>query len=136
MKQLIYKFMKKQFILNADDFGLNEYCNQAILEGYKTGFLKSASLCTNGIAFENAINEIISKCPDINLAVHLNIFEGKSLTLCPDLTDKNGYFNKKWSFFLLNSNNKNILEQIETEFNAQIKKAIDIVKINHQFNPC
>ena len=49
---------EKNFILNADDFGLSKDYNMAIPFAYGWGFLKSASLCANGEAFENAINEI------------------------------------------------------------------------------
>lgn len=121
----------KKFILNADDFGLSPNHNQAVLEGYNNGFLTSASLCANGESFESAVHDILPDCPDLGLAVHLNIMEGKSLTNCPDLTDKNGYFNKGYGWLILNRNKKHILEQIENEFRAQIKKAVAQVKIDH-----
>lgn len=35
---------KRLFILNADDFGLSEYHNKAVFEGYINGYLTSASL--------------------------------------------------------------------------------------------
>ena len=83
----------KKFILNADDFGMSDSYNQAVLEGYSFGLLKSASLCANGEAFDNAINNIIPNCPNLSVGVHLNIIKGKSLTNAPLLTDKNNIFN-------------------------------------------
>lgn len=121
----------KKFILNADDFGLSSDHNQAVLEGYNNGFLSSASLCTNTESFDSAIHDILPDCPNLGLAVHLNIMEGKALTDCPDLTDKNRYFNKGYGWLILNQKKKHILNQIENEFRAQIEKAITQVKIDH-----
>lgn len=123
--------INKKFILNADDFGLSNENNQAVLEGYNNGFLTSASLCANGEGYENAIHDIIPDCPNLGLAVHLNIMEGKALTDCPLLTNEYGYFNKGYSYLILNQNNKDLLTQIENEFRAQIYKITKDVKIDH-----
>jgi len=121
----------KKFILNADDFGLSQAHNQAVLEGYNNGFLTSASLCANGNSFESAVHDILPDCQHLGIAVHLNIMEGKSLTECPDLTDKNGYFNKGYEWLILNQYNKKVLAQIEGEFRAQIEKVLQYVKADH-----
>ena len=73
----------KKFILNADDFGMSQDYNRAVLVGYEDGFLRSASICANGPSFESAINEILPECQELSLGVHLNIIEGKSRTHCP-----------------------------------------------------
>ena len=73
----------KKFILNADDFGMSEAYNRAVLEGYSYGILKSASLVANGLAFEEAYTKIIPACPDLGVGIHLNVIEGKPL--CSDL---------------------------------------------------
>ncbi len=121
----------RSFILNADDFGLSSNHNQAVLEGYNNGFLTSASLCANGESFDSAIHDILPDCPNLGIAVHLNIMEGKALTNCPNLTDENGYFNKGYGWFILNQNNKKILTQIENEFREQIKKVIAQTNVDH-----
>ena len=121
----------KRFILNADDFGLSTYHNRAVLEGYVNGFLTSASLCANGDAFDSAVHDIIPDCPNLGLAVHLNIMEGKSLTDCSMLTDDNRNFNISYGYLLLNRKNKELLSQIETEFRAQIEKVTNVVKVDH-----
>ena len=69
----------KKFILNADDFGMSEAYNRAVLEGYESGILKSTSLTANGEAFEEACEKIIPACPDLGVGIHLNIIEGKAL---------------------------------------------------------
>ena len=121
----------KKFILNADDFGLNISNNKAVLEGYTNGFLTSASLCANGQAYENAVHDILPDCPNLGIAAHLNIMEGKALTNCPLLTDSNGYFNKNYAYLILKKNNKYLLQQIENEFRAQIEKIKNNTEIDH-----
>ena len=49
--------INKNFIMNADCFGMSSSDNKAVLEGYVNGFLTSASLCTNFEYFEDAINK-------------------------------------------------------------------------------
>lgn len=128
------KVMKK-FILNADDFGMSEAYNRAVLEGYESGILKSTSLTANGEAFEEACEKVIPACPDLGVGIHLNIIEGKSL--CPDLdqlTDNQGNFNNSFGALLLkslNPNNKAFMEQIEKEFRAQIEKVMSRTKVTH-----
>ena len=123
--------MKKKFILNADDFGMSEYYNNAVLEGVNNGILTSASICANGDSFEDAINDIIPRCPDLSVGIHLNIIEGKSLTDCPMLTDKNGVFNNGYISLMIKSLNKEFMNQVELEFRAQIEKIINAVKVDH-----
>ena len=125
----------KKFILNADDFGMSEAYNRAVLEGYESGILKSTSLTANGEAFEEACEKIIPACPDLGVGIHLNIIEGKSL--CPDLdqlTDNQGNFNNSFGALLLkslNPKNKVFMEQIEKEFRAQIEKVMSRTKVTH-----
>lgn len=123
--------MGKFFILNADDFGMSKEYNKAVLAGYNNGFLTSASLCANGEAFSAAVNDILPDCPDLGRGVHLNIIEGKSLTKCDLLTDKNSVFNKGYLYFILNSKNKKVLSQIEQEFRAQIELIKQYTEIDH-----
>jgi predicted glycoside hydrolase/deacetylase ChbG (UPF0249 family) len=51
--------VSKLCILNADDFGMSKTRNEAIGKGYKFGFLKSTSICTNGDEFDDAIRHIL-----------------------------------------------------------------------------
>lgn len=125
----------KKFILNADDFGMSKAFNRAVLEGYESGILKSASLVANGEAFDEAIQYTIPACPDLGVGIHLNIIEGKSL--CSDLdklTDNNGNFNNSYGKLLLkslNTNDKAFMEQLEREFRAQIEKVMRNTQVTH-----
>ncbi len=123
--------MGKKFILNADDFGMSKEFNKAVLDGYNNGFLTSASLCANGNAFSAAVNDILPECPEMGIGVHLNIIEGQSITDCSMLTDKNGIFNKGYLYFILNSKKEKFLNQVETEFRAQIEKVLKYARVDH-----
>ena len=127
--------MGKKFILNADDFGMSAAFNQAVLEGYQAGILKSASLVANGDAFDEACKNIIPACPDLGVGIHLNIIEGKSLCLNLDkLTDDEGNFNNSFGQLLLKSLNHkddSFMEQLEKEFRAQIEEVMKRTKVTH-----
>ena len=64
--------VKKYFILNANNFGISQEYNQAILEGYNNGFLTSATICANGETFDNAVHDILPDCPDLGIGIQLN----------------------------------------------------------------
>lgn len=118
------KFQKK-LIINADDLGISLELNAAVLKAANEGILTQSSLMANGECFDDAINRVIHNCPKLAVGVHLNLFEGKALTNCPLLTDKNGYFSESFIQTLLNSFDANFLLQIENEWDAQIKKIVE-----------
>lgn len=125
----------KKFILNADDFGMSQAFNTAVLEGCSSGILKSASLVANGEAFEEACEAVIPACPDLGVGVHLNVIEGKAL--CQDLdklTDGDGNFNNSFGMLLLkslNTKDNTFMEQLEKEFRAQIEKVLAHTGVSH-----
>lgn len=128
--------MSKKFVLNADDLGLDEASNQAVLEGYSCGILKSASIVPNGKAFEDAAGRIVPACEDLGIGVHLNITEGKSLLKdLSELTDSEGVFNNSYAKLILKSynfKNKSFINQLEQEFRAQIEKVKNTgIEITH-----
>ncbi len=121
----------KKFILNADDFGMTNDFNRAVLYGYEKGLLKSASICANGEAFDNAVNEILPECPELGTGVHLNIIEGKPLTRCDLLTNSKGEFNQSYLSLIIKSKHKEFKKQIENEFRAQIEKIKKHTRVCH-----
>lgn len=123
--------INKKFVLNADDFGLSQANNQAVLEGYINGFLTSTSLCANGNAFDSAVHDILPDCPNLGIAAHLNIMEGEALTDCNFLVDNTNHFCTNYAILLFNRQNKKMLEQIEAEFRAQIEKVLEHTMIDH-----
>ena len=106
----------KKFILNADDFGMSNAYNTAIMEGAKKGILKSASLVANGAAFDEAVQKVIPACPELGVGVHLNIMEGKPLLkTVTALVDEDGNFNNSYLKLMnksFNSKNKDFMDQL------------------------
>jgi hypothetical protein len=121
--------MKKILILNADDLGISRSRNQAILDGYNNGFLRSASLMTNGDYFDEAI-DVIKNCPDLGVGIHLNIVEGKALNVNRNLTNGEGYFNNGFLGIALKSKREDFLKAVETEFRDQIESGLRFTTID------
>ena len=113
--------MKKFIVVNADDLGMSKTRNQAILDGYRNGFLTSASVCVNGDEFEAAVNNVAAVCPNLGVGIHLNIIEGRSLKNNPLLTDGNGIFNRSFLGIFIRSFCADFLRAVEDEFRAQIE---------------
>lgn len=124
--------MDSKIILNADDFGLSISHNNAVLKGYENGLLKSASIMVNTEAFEDALTRVLPKCSNLGIGMHLNIMEGKPITECSLLINKNGNFKSDYLYLMLNQNNKKLMIEIENEFEAQIKILLNYgVLIDH-----
>jgi predicted glycoside hydrolase/deacetylase ChbG (UPF0249 family) len=71
--------VKALLVVNADDFGLTEGTNQAIIDAHRTGIVTSASLLANGGAFEHAV-DLAHRTPTLGVGVHLTLTEGPALT--------------------------------------------------------
>jgi len=123
--------MKKLFILNADDLGMSKTKNKAILDACQKGFLRSASLCVNGDEYEDAVVNVVKKCPELGVGIHLNIIEGRALIPKSSLTDASGNFKPGFIRLLARSRNRKFLEDVENEFRAQIEKGRKDVNFDH-----
>jgi len=123
--------MKRAFILNADDLGMSKTRNKAIFDACQKGFLRSSSICVNGDEFDDAVKNVIQKCPELGVGVHLNIIEGKALIPKSSLTDTFGNFRPGFIQLLLRSGNRKFLEDVKNEFRAQIEKGLKEVKFDH-----
>ncbi len=121
----------KNLVFNSDDFGSSLEANLAILEGHSCGVITSTCILANGEFYKQGIEEVLPEIPAIGRGVHLNIIEGKSFTKPSLFTDSEGVFNKGYSYFLYNSGNKELLDEIEAEFRAQIEKIMADTKIDH-----
>ena len=120
----------KKIIINADDFGYSKDNNEAVKQGFLSGFITSASIMTNMQGFDDAVN-ILKEIPNIDLGFHFNIMEGKSITKCSLLCGKDGYFNQSYIDLILKSHNKAFMQEIEQEVKAQLEKILKYHKISH-----
>lgn len=62
----------KRLIVTADDFGLTEGVNRAIVRAHREGIVTSASLMVNGAAAEDAV-ALARQYPTLDIGLHLNL---------------------------------------------------------------
>ena len=70
----------ERVIINADDFGLNKHCTDAICEAFEKGLITDTTLMANGKAFDYAIKRINADGIGERIGIHFNITEGEPLT--------------------------------------------------------
>jgi hopanoid biosynthesis associated protein HpnK len=83
-----------RLIVNADDFGMSEEVNEAVIRAYKEGVLTSTSLMVTGAAFEQAV-KLAKENPGLAVGIHLVTVVGKSVlshSEIPALVDREGNF--------------------------------------------
>jgi predicted glycoside hydrolase/deacetylase ChbG (UPF0249 family) len=64
--------LSKRLIVTADDFGLTEGVNQAIIRAHREGVVTSASLMVNGGAVASAV-ALARDNPALDIGLHLNL---------------------------------------------------------------
>lgn len=64
--------MNKQLIVTADDFGLTDGVNRAVVFAHQHGVVTSASLMVNASAFDSAV-ELARHNPGLDIGLHLNL---------------------------------------------------------------
>lgn len=69
----------QRLIINADDLGLNDQVNKAILHYIEAGKITSSTIMAAGDAFDGAV-EIAKQFPSCSFGVHLTIDELKPVT--------------------------------------------------------
>lgn len=117
----------KRLIVNADDFGLSEGINQAIMLGHRQGIITSATLMANGAGFASAV-EMARTAGSLGIGVHLNLTEGAPVSApseIPGLVDARSLFAHTveqlgWHSLV---GSLSLLE-VERELRAQIEKVL------------
>jgi hopanoid biosynthesis associated protein HpnK len=115
----------KRLIVNADDFGLTEGVNRAIIESHVSGIVTSTSILANGTAFEPAVAAAKGH-PNLSVGVHLNLTEGWPVSVpskVPSLLNSEEVFVSgalKQAERILRG--RASLKEIEEELRSQIQK--------------
>jgi hopanoid biosynthesis associated protein HpnK len=84
----------KELIINADDFGLSDGANRAIIKAWQEGILTSASLMVGGKSFQEAVM-LAKENPGLQVGLHLTLVQGRAVAAhggTPGLTDHLGNF--------------------------------------------
>jgi hopanoid biosynthesis associated protein HpnK len=120
--------MERKIIINADDFGLCDGVNRAVVQAHTQGILTSTTIMANMPAAPQAI-ELAKQLPTLGVGVHLNLFGGKPVSKDPcvaRLLNSDGefaYSPSRLSFLSMVS--RKIRNAIATELAAQIQWVID-----------
>ncbi len=119
--------MKKsmpKYIINADDFGMDESGSRAIIEAFNRKLITSTTMCANGLNYEMACCLARNEGIDDRIGIHLNLTEGIPLTESikndPFFCNKNGVFHGKID--RLRHLNKEQKKEVYNELTAQIKR--------------
>jgi hopanoid biosynthesis associated protein HpnK len=79
-----------RLIVHADDFGLSEAVNRAVIAAHENGIVTSTSIMAGGAAFEHAAALARSQ-PSLDVGVHLTLTEQRPVAAnVPSLLDRNG----------------------------------------------
>ena len=123
--------MVKKIILNADDLGFSLGVNDAILKANTEGYLSHASLMANTAYFQHAIEEVIPKCSQLKVGVHVNLTCAAAL-LSGNILSINGELKNTFVTLLFRRKTKKVLEDLEKEIELQILKIKNAgVNISH-----
>jgi hopanoid biosynthesis associated protein HpnK len=118
----------RRLIINADDFGLTQGVNRAIVEAHRHGEVTSATLMANGQAFDDAIERAKSESR-LSIGCHVVLVDGLPIRgpqQTATLSDKkfpDGRFYQSLNRFTLRAVGGCIdADEIEAEVTAQIRK--------------
>jgi len=113
-------------IINADDFGLCESANDAIIELFLDKKISSCTFMINMQGVDHALKNLEDKSlKNMPIGLHFNIVRGKSILGRSSITDYEGYFLGRKMLFQKTFFNQVKLSDIKLEFEAQINFLLD-----------
>jgi hopanoid biosynthesis associated protein HpnK len=115
----------RRLIVNADDFGLSQSVNAAVVRAHRDGILTSASLMVNEPGFDEAV-KLAKENPKLGVGLHLTLLMGHSALSpekIPGLVNSRGEFSGHplaagLNYFF----KKDLREQLRAEIHAQFEK--------------
>lgn len=83
IKEILKGNMKEKrfkIIINADDYGLNQSCTEAICKAFMNDLITDTTMVANGTYFKEAVDYIQKYQLQGKVGIHFNLTEGKPLT--------------------------------------------------------
>ncbi|MBR4909988.1 MAG: ChbG/HpnK family deacetylase [Clostridia bacterium] len=122
-----------QIIINADDFGLSDNVNRAIVSAFENGLISDTTMMANGSAFDEAVTLAKENGFADKVGIHFNLTEGAPLTEdirnCPAFCENGVFHNHINRLKPLNSVEKaSVFKELSAQA-AKIKAAG--LKIDH-----
>lgn len=131
--------MSKYLIINADDFGISNSVNNAIISLLNEKRISSASLMPNVKYYEEAV--IWSKKNSDNIGLHLNLvndnskLKHRSISRRKSLEDEQGYLFENIQFFRKSARIKDLKDEISLQFKQLIDSGIKISHVDiHRYS--
>lgn len=128
--------MTRRLVVTADDFGLTEGVNRAVLTGHREGIVTSTSVLAVGRAYADAV-DLATRTPTLAVGVHLAaVGEDPPLlpaAQVPSLVDRDGRFPLTYREVLLRAATGRLdADDVRREFRAQITRVLDDgVRVTH-----
>ena len=132
-----------RLLVRGDDMGMTHSANEAIIQSYKDGIMRTAEVMVPCPWFPEAVR-ILNENPGLEVGVHLVLtseWEGlkcRPLTSAPSLVDENGYFypmlnpEKNYPDNEAFVNSTWDIAEVEKELRAQIDMALRLIPhVNH-----
>jgi len=112
-----------RLIVNADDFGLSEAVNRAVIEAHEKGIVTSTSIMAGGAAFEHAA-ALAARSPTLDVGVHLTLTELQPVAeSVPSLVGADGRFTRHTTDFAKRwLRGAIVLGDVRKELDAQIRR--------------
>jgi hopanoid biosynthesis associated protein HpnK len=115
----------RALIVTADDFGLHERVNEAVIRAHREGVLACASLMVAAPAARDAV-ERARQCPSLRVGLHVVLADGMSTlgaSRLPALTDETGWMRDAplkdgLRYALLLHVRRQLAEEIRAQFDA------------------
>jgi hopanoid biosynthesis associated protein HpnK len=117
--------LPRRLIVNADDFGLSQSVNEAVIRAHRDGILTTASLMVNEPGFDEAV-KLAKENPNLGVGLHLTLLHGHSALppeKIPGLVNARGEFSNSpigvgINYFF----KRDLREQLRAEIHAQFEK--------------
>lgn len=117
-------------IVNADDFGLSESVNKAIIKAFEEGIISSTTIMANMPMFEEAVKLAYENGIQDSIGLHFNLMEGiplsNSIKKCSRICSDGIHFSyKRNSVFRWTKEEKDaIREEFKSQYNRVIETGI------------
>lgn len=131
----------KELIINADDFGLSDGVNRAVIKAWQEGILTSASLMVGGDAFHEAVH-LAKANPGLQLGLHLTLVQGRAVgehPSFPRICDAKGYFTDDpvhagMRYYFLPPFRKQLRREIEAQIERFLQTGLPLSHIDGHLN--
>jgi predicted glycoside hydrolase/deacetylase ChbG (UPF0249 family) len=113
----------KRLIITADDFGLSEGVNDAVVEAHRAGTLTSASLMTNFDGFQHAV-DALARAAELDVGLHFVLSAGDCISpihSVSTLVDHRGKFHSRRSLLARAVTGRVRRDDVERELSAQLE---------------